>query len=185
MDWRKWIRIPLKAKGMGPYFRGSINSALALHRPNPFSQRLLPPPNLRPANLRLFNPHRLNRPLPNPRLSNLHLFKRRRRDPAPKSGRHARRLALSPTVPLWALESWWIAFDRSWQEPHNESGLLSLCRRSTLRSLSLAKTRIQISGWAARQGDQPSRIRQERWKALVSSQASYFTVQTAMRLTKC
>ena len=95
---------------MSPYFRGSINSALALHRPNPFSQRLLPPPNLRPANLRpanlrLFNPpRRLNRPLPNPRPSNLHLFKQRRRDPAPKSGRHARRLALSQTVPLWALE---------------------------------------------------------------------------------
>jgi hypothetical protein len=51
--------------------------------------------------------------------------------------------------------------------------------------LSRAKTKIQISGWAARQGDQPGRIRQERWKALVSSQASYFIVQTAPRLTKC
>jgi hypothetical protein len=91
---------------MSPYFRGLINSALALHRLNPFSQRLLlpRPPNLRPPNLRLFNPHRLNRPLPNPRLSSLHLSKQRRRDPAPKSGRHVRRLALLPTAPQWALE---------------------------------------------------------------------------------
>jgi hypothetical protein len=73
----------VKPRNLCPYFQGSINSVLALHRPNPFNPRPLRLPNLHPPNLQP--------------------FKLRRREPAPKSERHAHRPVLFPTVPIWAL----------------------------------------------------------------------------------
>jgi hypothetical protein len=60
--------------------------------PNPLNLRRfsLPLPNLHP-----FNPRQLN----------LHRLSLRRREPAPKSGQHAHKLVLFPTVPIWELGS--------------------------------------------------------------------------------
>ena len=78
-------RNSVKPRNLCPYFQGLINSVLALHWPNPFNPRALRLPNLHPPDLRPFN--------------------LRRGDPAPKSERHAHRLVLFPTVPIWALGS--------------------------------------------------------------------------------
>ena len=147
------VRHAVRVRNSRRYFQGSINSARALRWPNPIS--------LRPINLRLSNPRRGP---PNQR-------RLKRRSPALKSERRARRLVFAPNAPIWALGSLSIVSDRLWQVLPNGSGPRSVCHRSIPRSWSPAKIRIQTLRSAAQQKHSPAdnrEIRQARWKPQMS-----------------